>query len=207
MKHPLDVEKRRAYARMQICKFVTKQTEEKAVSCRWSAWDVVRQKAVKSWGPRRSLFSRSDDEAKEQKKEREKRSGERVAYPARFKHASYNTRRERSSKQRQQQQQRRAFALAHAFIRAGSLKLWFRWHRLKRNPASDNKRWTHLADDDRPCKHGDNDSRTYIAVSLCKTRWRVINCSAVGISPYLKSKFFILLSRLEEEIDEELYSS
>lgn len=104
------------------------------------------------------------------KKKREKRSGERVAYPARFKHASYNTRRERSSKQRQQQQQRRAFALAHAFIRAGSLKLWFRWHRLKRNPASDNKRWTHLADDDRPCKHGDNDSRTYIAVSLCKTR-------------------------------------
>ena len=29
MKHPLDVEKRRAYARMQICKFVTKQTEGK----------------------------------------------------------------------------------------------------------------------------------------------------------------------------------
>lgn len=77
MKHPLDVEKRRAYARMQICKFVTKQTEEKAVSCRWSAWDVVRQKAVKSWGPRRSLFSRSDDEAKEQKK-REKKGVESV---------------------------------------------------------------------------------------------------------------------------------
>lgn len=75
-----------------------------------------------------------------------------------------------SSGEQQQQQQQRAFALAHAFIRAGSLKLWFRLHRLKRNPASDNKRWTHLADDDRPCKHGDNDSRTYIAVSLCKTR-------------------------------------
>ena len=100
MKHPLDVEKRRAYARMQICKFVTKQTEEKAVSCRWSAWDVVRQKAVKSWGPRRSLFSRSDDEGKEQKKKKKKKGKKKgvesvLRYSARFKHASYNTRRER----------------------------------------------------------------------------------------------------------------
>lgn len=55
-KHPLDLSmERRARSvycvrvRMQICKFVVKH--KRAPGCRSSAWDVVRQKAVKRRGP------------------------------------------------------------------------------------------------------------------------------------------------------------
>lgn len=100
--------RRNAHARIQICKFVTKQTER--LTCRSSAWDVVRQKAVKSWGPRRSVFSRSHEK-------RAKRTNVRG-----FVHA-------RTSRL----YRRRQSELSRTRLYGRSLKLLvIPWHRLKR---------------------------------------------------------------------------